>query len=515
VQIVSSDKDLMQLIVEDSIELYDPMKSKSLGAEAVLEKFGVTPDKVVDVQALMGDSVDNVPGAPGIGQKTAAELINTYGSLDALLERAGEIKQPKRRETLINFAEQIRVSRTLVTLKDDVAVEDTLESFAVRDFEDGVLLPFLDDMEFRTLGRRVREQLAKEPDKLTPHGVGEAAPVDAINYEAYVAVDSAEALQAWIARAQALGVLAVHTEVKVRSPVCEDLVGVALALGPNDACYIPLAHSMAPARDGPADLFSQEAPLDLSWRNEALALLKPLLADPTVLKVGHDIKTAIDACAPHGLAIAPYDCTLCISYALGGGLHEHDLASLAERHFGHTLIGFGDVAGKGKAQVTFDRVPVAAAVRYSAEDADLALRLWKKLKPELMRERLRTVYETLERPLPSVLAAMEREGVRIDPQVLNRLSGDFAQRMAGMEDEAQRLVGRPFNIGSPKQLGEILFDEMSLGGGSKTKPSCRTKTTHQARTKTNSRSYSGSHCRSTSCSSTSHECRPSCGASSG
>jgi DNA polymerase-1 len=469
VQIVSSDKDLMQLIEDGRIELYDPMKQKPLGPEAVVEKFGVGPDKVIDVQALMGDSVDNVPGAPGIGQKTAAELINTYGSLDALLERAAEIKQPKRRETLLNFAEQIRISRTLVTLKDDVAVEDALESFAVRDFEDGVLLKFLDDMEFKTLGRRVREQLAKEPEKLEPQGASAEPDADKVDYEAYVGVETAEALQTWIERAKALGVIAAHTETKVRSPVCEDLVGVALALGSNDACYVPLAHTAAPPADGPADLFSLPEPLDLSWRKEALALLKPLLEDPTVLKVGHDIKTAIDAFAVHGIRIAPYDCTLCISYALGGGLHEHDLASLAERHFGHALIGFGDVAGKGKAQVTFDRVPVAAAVRYSAEDADIALRLWKKLKPGLARERLRTVYETLERPLPGVLADMEREGVKVDVNVLSRLSGDFAQRMAGMEAEAEKLVGRPFNIGSPKQIGDILFGEMGLPGGSKTK----------------------------------------------
>ncbi len=469
VRIVSSDKDLMQLIVDDQIELYDPMKSKLLGPEAVLEKFGVTPDKVIDVQALMGDSVDNVPGAPGIGPKTAAELIDMFGTLEAVLERAAEIKQPKRRESIQNNADLIRISKELVTLKDDVAVEETLESFAVRDFEDGVLLKFLDEMELRTLGRRVREQIAKNPDALIPH-MEEAPEAGAETFalDAYVCVDTLEALNAWLARARAAGVVAVDTETKGLGPFA-GLVGVSLALGPNDACYVPLAH-VDPGATG--DLFGAgaeaSAPKQIPMA-DAISALKPVLEDPAILKVGQNIKYDLAIFAQHAITVAPFDDTMLLSYVLAAGLHNHGMDELAERHFTYKPIGFQDVAGKGKGQVTFDRVPLAAAVRYAAEDADVTLRLWKKLKPEVARQRLRTVYETLERPMPAVLSAMERAGVKVDPQELSRMSGEFAQRMAAMEDEAKKLAGRDFNIGSPKQIGEILFDEMGLPGGTKTK----------------------------------------------
>ncbi len=531
VKIVSSDKDLMQLVTDGQVQLYDPMKQKPLGVDAVFEKFGVTPDKVIDAQALIGDSTDNVPGAPGIGPKTAAELIAQFGSLEAILERAGEIKQPKRRETLINFADQIRLSKVLVTLKDDVAVEEAWESFAVREPDGPMLLRFLDAMEFRTLGRRVREHYAKEKGveivASYAAAAGSAAEattarsggpvVEAVETEfrreAYRVVRDLAGLEAWIARARAAGVVGIDTEASSYAAQRAELVGVSLALGTNDACYIPLGHKQADPRAG--ELFAGELALDgeqtfsLAEKvaaerpdegradaqaagrlhaprppspspqggrgeeqiplSEALAALKPLLEDPSVLKVGLNIKWDIALFAQHGVALAPFDDPMLQSYALYGGLDPHDKTSLVEKHLGHALTPLADVVGKGKAQIGLDLAPVERAARYSCEQADAGLRLYKKFKPELAREKLITVYETLERPLPPVLAAMEREGIRIDPHMLSRLSGDFAQRMLQFEAEAEGLAGRAFNIGSPKQVGEILFDEMKLNGGAKTK----------------------------------------------
>ncbi len=528
VKIVSSDKDLMQLIVDGAIQLHDPMKNRALGAEAVLEKFGVTPDKVIDAQALIGDSTDNVPGAPGIGPKTAAELLAHFGSLDAILERAGEIKQPKRREAIQNNVEQIKLSRVLVTLKDDVAVAEKWEDFAVREPDPSMLLQFLDAMEFRTLGRRVREHYAKERGAAivasdaggaTPAHIAVASPDDGVfKREAYTIVRDVAQLELWIARARAAGVVGIDTEADAFDAQRASLVGVSLALGANDACYIPLAHRPADPRAGElfagelglpldgggareaggggvraegeeeasrgkADEDSGPHPLSHASRDcspiegeraqiplsEALAALKPVLEDPSVLKIGFNIKWDIALFSRHGIALGPYDDPMLQSYALYGGLDAHDKQSLIEKHLSHQLTPLAEVAGKGKAQVSFDLVPIERASVYSAEQADAALRLWRKLKPELARERLATVYETLERPLPPVLAAMEREGIRIDPHVLSRLSGDFAQRMGQYESEAYGLAGREFNMGSPKQIGEILFDEMGLQGGSKTK----------------------------------------------
>ncbi len=509
VKIVSSDKDLMQLIVDGVIQLYDPMKNRALGPEAVFEKFGVTPDKVIDVQALIGDSVDNVPGAPGIGPKTAAELMATFGSLEAILERANEIKQPKRRETLINFAEQIRLSKRLVTLKDDVPVEESWESFAVREPDPGMLLQFLDGMEFRTLGRRVREHYAKEQGAqiVASYAAGSAVAAGGaavlaaeeveteFKRDAYQCVRDLETLQRWVARARSAGVVAIDTEADALDSMSAHIVGIALALGPNDACYVPLAHRSADPRAG--ELFASEIPLHpdsppereegpdlatvqtVSQRRDdgdgmipisaAFATLHELLEDPSVLKVGLNVKWDIALLAKHKIALGPCDDPMLMSYALFGGLDPHDKSFLVEKHLGHALTPLAEVVGKGKAQVAFDLVPIDRASTFSCEYADAALRLWRKLKPQLAAHKLVTVYETLERPLPRVLAAMEREGVKIDPAMLSRLSGDFAQRMLQHEQEAYGLAGREFNIGSPKQLGEILFDELKLPGGSKTK----------------------------------------------
>ncbi|MCX7359582.1 MAG: DNA polymerase I [Alphaproteobacteria bacterium] len=495
VRIVSSDKDLMQLIVEGSIQLYDPMKNRILGLDAVMEKFGVGPDKVIDAQALIGDSTDNVPGAPGIGPKTAAELLTTFGSLDAILERANEVKQQKRRETLINFADQIRLSRELVTLKDDVAVEEKWESFALREPDPAMLLQFIDTMEFRTLGRRVREHFAKEKGVQIVASYASAAPAPApahaddgsrtgpvleeierdFRIDAYKIVRDLPTLEDYIRRAKLAGAVGIDTEADSSDANRAELVGLSLSIAANDAIYIPLQHKGAESRAG--ELFASEAPSETSapdtgaqiQLSAALAALQPLLEDASVTKVGLNVKWDIALFTKHKIALAPYDDPMLASYTLYGGLDDHDKISLIEKHIGHGLTPYSDVAGKGKAQQSFDLVPVERAAAYSCEYADAALRLHRKLKAELASNRLITVYETLERPLPAILTAMEREGVKIDPQMLSRLSGDFAQRMLQYEAEAYGLANKEFNLGSPKQLGEILFDELKLPGGSKTK----------------------------------------------
>ena len=457
VTIVSSDKDLMQLVSERVVML-DTMKNKTLGLEAVQEKFGVGPDKVVDVQALAGDSVDNVPGAPGIGVKTAAQLINEYGDVDALLARAEEIKQPKRRQTLIDNADAVRISRALVTLKDDVPVETPVEDLAVADPEPATLIAFLEEMEFRTITRRVREMMEAEGVIEEP---AEAAGVDR---DAYETVTDRAALERWIEAACAAGLVAVDTETDSLDAVAAKLVGVSLAIGPNEACYIPLAH-IAPEGD---DLLGGDAPEQIPF-DEAIAALKPLLEDPAVLKVGQNIKYDLVVLAAVGIDAAPVDDTMLLSFALNAGVHGHGMDELSERYFQHTPIPFKEVCGTGKSLIPFSRVPLDKATAYAAEDADVTLRLWRKFKPELAKARVTTLYETIERPLIPVIAGMEREGVKVERDTLSRLSSDFAQRMAALEAQAYEEAGKEFKMGSPKQIGEILFDEMGIDGGKKTK----------------------------------------------
>lgn len=461
VTIVSSDKDLMQLVSERVVML-DTMKNKTMGIADVFEKFGVGPDRVVDVQSLAGDSVDNVPGAPGIGIKTAAQLINQYGDVETLLERAGEIKQPKRRESLIGNADQIRLSRQLVMLKDDVPVTLELEDLAVADPDPGTLIAFLEEMEFRTITRRVREMMEME-------GAIEAdpaaeAPIDRTQYEC---VRDFERLEEWVARAMAQGHVAVDTETDSLDSVAANLVGVSLALAPGEACYIPLAH-VEPNGAGDGDMFGADPPRQIRLK-DALRALKPMLEDPSVLKIGQNIKYDDSIFAAQGIRVAPIDDTMLLSYVLNAGKHSHGMDTLSQRYLGHAPITFKAVAGTGKQQVSFDRVALDKATEYAAEDADVTLRLWQTFKPQLHAQKVTTVYETLERPLVPVLAEMERHGIRVDRDQLSRLSADFSQRMAALEAEAEEQAGRAFNIASPKQLGEILFDEMSLPGGKKTK----------------------------------------------
>ena len=466
--IISSDKDLMQL-VGGGVEMLDAMKNKSIDRDGVFEKFGVYPDRVVDVQALAGDSVDNVPGAPGIGIKTAALLINEYGDLDALLERAGEIKQPKRRQTLIDHADQIRLSRDLVKLDENTPLDFTLDDLEVRDPDADQLLGFLAEMEFRTLSKRVAEVLGKEAPTIAEAPVAADAPGAAdvpFDAELYEHVSDTAALQAWIDRIYEFGYVAVDTETTGLDDMVAQLVGVSLCVEPGKACYIPLIHKARGSDDlfGSDDLAEGQIPTE-----EALRLLTPMLEDPSILKIGQNMKYDSKIFAQLGINVAPIDDTMLLSYAMHAGLHGHGMDTLSERYLSHTPIPIKPLLGTGKSAITFDKVPLVDAVKYAAEDADITLRLWQLFKPQLHRVGVTKVYETLERPLVPVLAAMERSGVKVDRDTLSRMSNAFAQKMAGLEDEIYELAGRKFNVGSPKQLGEILFDEMGLEGGKKGK----------------------------------------------
>ena len=451
----------MQL-VSDTVLMLDTMKNKTMGREQVFEKFGVGPEKVVDIQSLAGDSVDNVPGAPGIGVKTAAQLLDEYGDLDTLLARAEEIKQPKRRQTLIDNADLIRISKQLVTLKDDVPLDVPLEDLAVQDPDPDTLINFLEEMEFRTITRRVREMMELE-------GTLESAQPaeDPIDRSKYICIRDFEELEEWITRATKQGYVAVDTETDSLDSIAANLVGVSLALAPNEACYIPLAH-VDPDNAGDGDMFGADPPRQIRMQ-DALRALKPMLEDPAVLKIGQNIKYDLSVFATHNINVAPIDDTMLLSYVLNAGKHNHGMDTLSERYLQHNTIPFKEIAGTGKSQVTFDRIALDKATEYAAEDADITLRLWQVFKPQLRTEKVMTVYETLERPLVPVLARMEQEGIKVDRDHLSRLSSDFSQRMAALEAEAYEQAGREFNIGSPKQLGEILFDEMGLEGGKKTK----------------------------------------------
>jgi DNA polymerase-1 len=476
--IVSSDKDLMQL-VRDKVAMLDPVKQTKIGREQVIEKFGVPPEKVVDVQALIGDSVDNVPGAPGIGVKTAAALISEYGDLDSVLARASEVKQDKRRQTLIDFADQIRLSRELVRLACDAPMPEPISDFAVRDPDPAVLSEFLERMEFRSLARRVGDGKVAGEGAAAPQAEAKARPSEPaapalaraaaepsaphpFDLDAYECVQDLAALDRWIARAFDAGVVGFDTETDALSSSHASLCGLSLAVGPNQACYVPLGHC---ADEGLA-LSGQEieqVPLET-----AIARLKPLLESPAVLKVGQNIKYDLAVMSRHGVTVAPIDDTMLISYVLEQGLHGHGMDELSKLLLGHEPITFKAVAGTGRTQKSFKHVELKPATCYAAEDADVTLRLWRLLKPRLSREGLLSVYETLERGMPAVLAEMECSGVRVDPERLRQLSNDFGRGMAEFEAVAHRLAGRPFNLGSPKQIGDILFGELGLPGGKRT-----------------------------------------------
>ena len=481
VRIVSSDKDLMQLVT-DKISMYDPMKDREIDKAVVLEKFGVAPNKVIEVQALAGDSVDNVPGVPGIGVKTGALLINEYGDLEALLERAGEIKQPKRRESLIEFADQARVSKRLVELDQQVPVIEQLEDFELHPTNGIGLVGFLKAMEFTALTRRIANELdvdanAIEAIEVDVDGwskpviadtldIEDAGQVDLLNLavepENYETVTTLESLKAWIAKAYERGVVCFDTETNSLDAMQADLVGISLSSQIGTACYIPLAHRAGDglAFDGPV--------IEQIKMDDAIAALKPMLEDPSVLKIAQNFKYDYHILKRNGISVGPFDDTMLLSYALDSGIGYHSMDELSKRHLGHTPIPFKEIAGTGKSAITFDLVPIDQATKYAGEDADITLRLWTLLKPRLVTEQRTIVYETLERPLVTVLADMEANGIFVDRTALARLSGEFAILAESLQTEIHDLAGEKFNPGSPKQLGEILFDKLGYEGGKKT-----------------------------------------------
>jgi DNA polymerase I len=529
--IVASDKDLMQLVT-DCVVMYDTMKDRKIGIPEVIEKFGVPPEKVIEVQALIGDSTDNVPGVPGIGVKTAAQLIGEYGDLETLLARAGEIKQEKRRQSLIDNAEKARLSKKLVTLDAHVALDVPLADLAVHEPDYKRLIAFLRAMEFTALTRRVAEfssidPAAIEPDGKLKAGGGSASPQEAperraatpapaqqgslpldtpgmgngraipnraaapptqgeftpqalaaarveaarnakVDRSRYETVRSLDRLNAWITRARDLGVVALDTQTTSIDPMQATLCGFSLAVAPNEACYVPLAHRKG-GDGGDGGLFTGPIAPDQIEERAALDALRPLLEDPGVLKVGNDLKYDLQILALRDIELAPYDDTMLMSYVVDAGRANHALEALSNRYFDHATVDFGELTGSGKSRITFDCVQIDKAAEYAAERADMALRLWHVLKPRMAAEHTATVYETLERPLVPVLARMERRGISIDRQVLSRLSGEFAQRAGALEAEIQTLAGEPLNPGSPKQLGDILFGKLGLPGGTKTK----------------------------------------------
>ena len=482
VTIVSSDKDLMQL-VSDQVSMYDSIKNRTIGPEQVQEKFGVPPEKVVDVQSLAGDSTDNIAGVPGIGIKTAAQLIQEYGDLDSLLTRAGEIKQKKRRENLIEHADNARLSRELVRLRDNVPTHISLAELERREPIREDLERFLAEHGFKSILARIHSRnskagssapLSSPPTASAPDSRQEAdSPRPSVPSEPeYELVQHMQALERWIDNAYQQGLVAVDTETTSLDQTQAELVGISLSLGPGKACYIPLAH-MTPGTTASIDLLTsanaeseqpQQIPLHL-----ALDRLRPLLADPSVLKIGQNIKYDIVVLKRYEIAINPVDDSMLLSYVLEGGLHGHGMDELAQRYLGHTTITYKEVAGTGKSQVTFDQVPLDTALNYAAEDAEVTFRLHQHLKPRLVEEQMTTVYETLERPLIPVLAAMEHKGIKVDVAQLKQVSQEFSRRLQELEQDIHRLAGKSFNVGSPKQLGEVLFDHLGFEGGKKGK----------------------------------------------
>ena len=469
VTIISSDKDLMQL-VGDGVDMFDAMKNRTIDRDGVFEKFGVFPERVVDVQALAGDSVDNVPGAPGIGVKTAALLINEFGDLETLLERAEEIKQPKRRETLINHADQIRLSKQLVTLDANTPLGFTLDDLEVRDPDPEVLLGFLKEMEFRTLTRRIADKLGVDApvieDAAQSVSTDETAATVPFDTSTYETVRSMSTLDQWIRQINERGYVAIDTETTSLDEMRAELVGISLCVEAGQACYIPLTHKADGGDDlfGTTELAQDQLPLD-----HMLQVLKPVLENPAVLKIGQNMKYDAKIFARYGVNVAPIDDTMLISYALHGGLHGHGMDTLSERYLAHETIPIKPLLGSGKSAITFDKVSISDATPYAAEDADVTLRLWQMLKPCLHQARVTRVYETLERPLVPVLAEMEMTGIKVNRDTLSRMSNAFAQKMAALEAEIHEMAGESFNVGSPKQLGEIMFDKLGYEGGKKGK----------------------------------------------
>ena len=464
VTIVSTDKDLMQL-VSDDVRMLDTMKNRHIGIEEVTEKFGLGPEKVIEIQALAGDSADNIPGVPGIGVKTAALLLSEFGDLDTLLARAGEIKQNKRRENLIEFADQAKLSLELVTLALDVPDLPSIDDFALGDIDPDKVLPFLEEQNFRSLQTRILTHLG--PDVSAEFAPIEDATPKEVKYET---VTTIEALKRWIKLAENARQITIDTETTSTNAMAADLVGISLSINSGDACYIPLAH--VNHSDEPVDLLSESSaePIpDQIPMQEALELLKPLLKNPAILKIAQNMKYDALVLKKYDVEITPFDDTMLLSYVLDAGVNKHNMDELARVHLDLSTIPFKEIAGTGKKQITFDKVAIDKATEYAAEDADITGRLHRLLKPRLVQEKMVTVYETLERPLVPVLVDMEHNGIKVDKDMLNRLSNEFAVRLSDLEGVIHDLAGHAFNIASPKQLGEVLFEEMAIPGGKKSK----------------------------------------------
>lgn len=435
--VISSDKDLMQL-VRDGVTMLDPIKNKKIAEQEVFEKFGVFPDKVIDVQSLAGDSTDNVPGVPGIGIKTAAELINTYGTLESLLDRVNEIKQPKRRQSLIDYADNARISKRLVTLCETAPLPQDISSFTIQETDPIHLKGFLRTQGFTSLVARI--------DKNSPQTKKSKT--------SYTTVRTASELQTLVSDLIKLPYIAFDTETTSLNIMDAQLVGISLSGHVGSGYYIPTGH--------------QEATPQLS-QTQAFEILAPLLQDDSVLKIGHNIKYDLGVLHKYNVTINAITDTMLMSYILDGAKHGHGMDELAERHLQHTTIKYSDVVGTGKNQKTFDMVDIALATSYAAEDADITLQLFEYLAPRINQEHMATVYERIERPLIPVIRDMEVTGIRVDQQLLFQLGQEFTDDLLKLERQIYEAAGRSFNVGSPKQLGELLFDELGLPAPKKTK----------------------------------------------
>ncbi|MDQ3078017.1 MAG: DNA polymerase I [Pseudomonadota bacterium] len=464
--IVSSDKDLMQLI-EPGVDMLDTMNDRRIDAEYVVAKFGVPPEKLGDVLALMGDSVDNVPGVPGIGPKTASQLIVEYGDLETVLASTESIKKPKLKQSLIDHAANARLSRELVRLVCDAELPEPLEDLELKGIPPEPLREFLEDQGFKALLARMvgggggGASAGNVAAVMTPMPAKPAEPEKiTVDRTLYETVTSADALDRWIAEARHQGYVAVDTETDCIDCIVAKLVGISLATAPNKACYVPIGH-------GGGDLLS-EAPNQLPF-DLVLAKLKPLLEDPAVLKIAHNLKYDWVMFAKHGIVVAPYDDTLVMSFDLDAGRSGHGMDELAKSHFDHECIAFKTVCGVGRNQITFDKVPIDAATEYAAEDADITLRLWQRLKPRIFAEGATRVYEMVDRPLVATVSRMEQRGIEVDRAYLSKLSGTFATEIAKLETQVYEAAEGPFTIGSPQQLGAVLYDRLGLKGGRKGK----------------------------------------------
>jgi DNA polymerase-1 len=466
VTIVSSDKDLMQLVGNGACML-DTMKNRTINEPEVIEKFGVKPNRVIDVQSLAGDSIDNVPGVPGIGIKTAALLINEYGDLEKLIENASKIKQTKRRESVIEFANQARISRELVTLKDDIELPIPIEDIQIQSIEPKKLISFLKAMEFRTLTEKKAKEFNLSSEKIDTQEIKlnfipkedvyeTKAPLEDIkkfDYDLYSTIQNIDQLNEWKEKISEKGYVAIDTETDSLNAIEANLIGFSFAISNNEACYIPIKH------------LEKSPQIEL---NQALVILKEIMEDQSILKILHNKKYDGLVLQKYGISIAPYDDTMLISYSIGSGGIRHNLDALAKNYLSHNALSFKEIAGTGKNQKVFNEIDISTASKYAAEDADITLRLWKLLKPKLAEDRLSSVYETIERPLAKIIMEMEKHGVSVDEKILNKLSEKFASKIKKIEEKCFEVVGVEFNLGSPKQVGEILFDKLGIKGGKKT-----------------------------------------------